>query len=366
MLKVKADKMLGNTRMDFDLELPLGITAVLGPSGSGKSTLLKMIAGIIEPDKGEIVLKDQVFCRKGIEGEHYYYLPSHKRNIGYVSQNYSLFPHLNVEDNILFGVKGKEASFTVPQMLDWMRLPGIEKRWINQLSGGQQQRVALARALMTNPTLLLLDEPFSALDNLVRNKLRQDLSRIHREFQIPIIFVTHNLEDAMVLGDYLVIVDEGEILQKGPKETVFAKPNCVHTARLLGMKNFIYGRIIKHYETAGIGILDWEGRKLKVPWNNELRLGQKTAFGIRGENLTLVKESNEFTRKTETNLMAAKIIEVVPSWIGSRLTLSFPHTRREMEMLISSSAFERHVGDKKEILVDFETSFLCYLGDVEE
>lgn len=118
-----------------------------------------------------------------------------------------------------------------------------------------------------------------------------------------------------------------------------------------------------YYEVAGIGVLDWEGRELKVPWVEGLRLGQQAAFGIRGENLALVKQGNEFTSKKETNLTGARIKEVVPSWIGHRLTLSFDHTDREMEMLISSSAYERHVKDKKEILVDFEMPFLCYLGE---
>ncbi|MFA5537327.1 MAG: hypothetical protein WDA53_09175, partial [Bacillota bacterium] len=169
-------------------------------------------------------------------------------------------------------------------------------------------------------------------------------------------------EDAMVLGDYLVIVDEGEILQKGSKTAVFAKPNCVHTARLLGMKNFMYGKITKHYENAGIGILDWEGKEIKVLWTEELKLGQQAAFGIRGENLALVKESNEFISTKETNLVLATIKEVVPSWIGNRLTLSFEHTDREMEMLLSSTAYERHVKNKQEIMVDFEAATLCYLG----
>lgn len=360
MLKVNAEKTLGTIQMSFEFELPFGITAVLGPSGSGKSTLLKMVTGILEPEQGEIVLGGNVFFRKNSDEANCYTLPSYKRRIGYVSQNYGLFPHLNVEENILFGVQGKTPPFSVVQMLDWMRLPGLEKRRVHQLSGGQQQRVALARALMTSPSLLLLDEPFSALDNLVRNKLRQDLMRIHREFAIPIIFVTHNLEDAQVLGDQMIIIDEGQILQVGKKERVFARPNGIQTARLLGMRNFIYGTVMKINKDQRSGIIDWDGIALTVPWSEELKLGEKVVYGIRGENINLIKPDDN-PLDWEENLLTARIIDVVHSLMGYRLTLAFAHTKREMEISLSSSSYERHVNDKEEISIVFEPESMCFL-----
>lgn len=361
MLKVNAEKLLGAMRMTFHFELPLGITAVLGPSGSGKSTLLKMITGILEPDEGEIILGEEVFLSKDLREKKHYSLPPYKRRIGYVSQNYSLFPHLNVQENIIFGVGDKTPPFSVPEILDWLRLSGLGKRRINQLSGGQQQRVALARALMISPSLLLLDEPFSALDNLVRNKLRQDLIRVHREFAIPIVFVTHNLEDALVLGDHIIIIDEGRILQLGKKENVFAWPNSVQTAKLLAMRNFIHGKIVKRDAAKKVMSIDWEGQELLVPWSEDVKLGQQVTYGIRGENINLIKKDSKAELESKINLFSARIVDKMPSWMGYRLLLSFVHTPREVELLVSNSSYERHIGEKREIKVAFEPQFLCLL-----
>lgn len=365
MLKVKAEKRLGSMAFSFDFELPFGITAVLGPSGSGKSTLLKLVAGILEPEVGEIKLKEQVFFRKAPHEKKYYSLPPYKRQIGYVSQNYGLFPHLNVEQNITFGVQGKKPPFPVTKLLDWMRLSGLEKRRIDQLSGGQQQRVALARALMTGPSLLLLDEPFSALDNLVKNKLRQDLMRIHREFEIPVVFVTHNLDDALVLGDYIVVIDEGSILQIGRKEEVFSRPNSIQAAKLLGVRNFIHGTVAGCDTVKKTMLIDWDGKKLAVPWAEGIEPGQQVTYGIRGENINLIKtgQNQKLDPELTTNLFSAQIVDTMPSLMGYRLVLSFAHTSREMELLVSNAGYERHVKGKKEIEVVFEPEFLCLLQE---
>lgn len=363
VLKVKAEKKLGFIVFSFDLELPFGITAVLGPSGSGKSTLLKMVAGILEPEEGEIKLKEQVFFRKAPQEKKHYSLPPYKRRIGYVSQNYGLFPHLNVEQNITFGVQGNKPTVPVTKMLDWMRLSGLGKRRIHQLSGGQQQRVALARALMTGPSLLLLDEPFSALDNLVKNKLRQDLMGIHRELELPIIFVTHNLDDAMVLGDYIVIIDEGRVLQIGRKQDVFSRPNSIQTAKLLGVRNFIHGMVTGHDAVKERMFIDWDGKKLAVPWAEGVQLGQKVTYGIRGENINVVKtnQNQQLEPELTTNLFSAQIVDTVQGLMGYRLVLSFAHTSRKMEIIVSNAGYERHVKGKKEIQVIFEPQFLCLL-----
>lgn len=363
MLKVKVKKTLGTMEMGFDCELPFGITAVLGPSGSGKSTLLKLVTGILTPEEGEISLKGKVFFQKQNKAGKAYSLPAYERRIGYVSQNYSLFPHLNVEENILFGVGKENPPFSLGEMVDWLRLEGLEKRRVDQLSGGQQQRVALARALMTRPALLLLDEPFSALDNLVRNRLRQDLLRIHQEFAIPIVFVTHNLEDALVLGDYVVIIDEGTILQFGKKDEVFALPNSIQTAKLLGMRNFIYGKVRRLDPARQEASINWEGEDLVVPWSDKLKLGQEVSYGIRGENINLIK-TDQGTGKKEPNRFPAQIKEQMQSWMGYRLILSLAHTYREMEILVSSSSYERHIGEKKEIEILLETKFLCLLENI--
>jgi len=348
--------------MDMDLILPFGITAVLGPSGAGKSTLLKLVAGIFRPDEGEIILQDQVFFRKEAGEKKFFELPPYQRRIGYVSQNYSLFPHLSVQENIMFGVKGKRPLFTLEEMLGWLRLMGLENRRIQQISGGQQQRVALARALMTGPSLLLLDEPFSALDNLVRNRLRGDLLRIHRQFQLPIIFVTHNLEDALSVGDYIIIIHEGKILQQGEKDQVFARPNSVQTAKLVGMKNILAARVLQVDRTGQKVLVDWEGKTLEGPWLPELEPGQKVVFGVRGENILLIRPGRELKQQLKPNLFLAQIEDIVRDWMGYRLILTFDHTKRKVEMLVPSHVYERYVAGKNSITVSFKPQSLCLLA----
>ena len=362
MLQIRVKKSLGSMLMDLDLQLPFGITAVLGPSGAGKSTLLKLVAGIIRPDEGEIVLQDRVFFRKEAGAKKLFELPPYRRKIGYVSQNYSLFPHLSVRENILFGVKGKNPLFTLEEMLGWLRLTGLENRRVQQISGGQQQRVALARALMTGPSLLLLDEPFSALDALVRNKLRGDLLRIHRRFRLPIIFVTHNLEDVLAVGDYIIVLHEGKILQGGEKNLVFARPNSVQTAKLVGMKNILPARVLQVDEAGRKILVDWDGKSLEGPWLSGLEPGQRVVFGVRSEHILLIRPGRELKEQLKPNLFSARIEDVVRDWMGYRLILTFDHTRRKMEMLLPSHVYERYVDGKSTITVSFKPHSLCLLA----
>ncbi|NLC37846.1 MAG: ABC transporter ATP-binding protein [Clostridia bacterium] len=279
-----------------------------------------------------------------------------------MSQNYSLFPHLSVRENILFGVKGKNPLFTLEEMLGWLRLTGLENRRVQQISGGQQQRVALARALMTGPSLLLLDEPFSALDALVRNKLRGDLLRIHRRFRLPIIFVTHNLEDALAVGDYIIVLHEGKILQGGEKNLVFARPNSVQTAKLVGMKNILPARVLQVDEAGRKILVDWDGKSLEGPWLPELEPGQRVVFGVRGEHILLIRPGRELKEQLKPNLFSARIEDVVRDWMGYRLILTFDHTRRKMEMLLPSHVYERYVDGKSTITVSFKPHSLCLLA----
>ena len=209
---------------DVSLDIPEGeFTALLGPSGSGKTTLLRIIAGLEFPDRGSVWFGDNDVTHS----------PAASRGIGFVFQHYALFGHMTVADNVAFGLsvmkKAKRPSRQairerVSELLDLVRLPGIEKRFPSQLSGGQRQRVALARALARNPRILLLDEPFGALDAKVRRELRGALREIHNRLKLTSIFVTHDQEEAFALADRVALLNEGNLVQIAAPQQLLANP----------------------------------------------------------------------------------------------------------------------------------------------
>jgi spermidine/putrescine ABC transporter ATP-binding subunit len=213
---------------------------LLGPSGSGKTTLLRSIAGFITPDEGTI----------SFDGEHVETVPVHRRAIGMVFQSYALFPHLTIAENIGFGldVRGRpreDISKRVAEMLALVRLKGLEARYPRQLSGGQQQRVALARALITEPKVLLLDEPLGALDRRLRQEMQVELKDIQRETGITAIFVTHDQEEALTLSDRIAIIDQGRLIQVDAPQTVYERPANIFAANFLGDANVFRGTPVK-------------------------------------------------------------------------------------------------------------------------
>ncbi|WP_332692278.1 sulfate/molybdate ABC transporter ATP-binding protein [Halalkalibacter lacteus] len=237
MLKVSITKTFNHFNLDTDFSIANGITGIIGPSGCGKSVTLQCIAGLKTPDLGEIVLDQQPFfhANKRIN------VKTKDRNVGYVFQHYALFPHLTVHQNIAYGLKyGKksEKKEKVARMLKKVQLIGYENHYPNQLSGGQQQRVALARTLITEPALLLLDEPFSALDHHVKHLLEQELLTIIKQhYSGVVLLVTHDMEEAYRLCDHVLIYDKGRIVQAGEKKEVFNKPVNVTAATIIGCKN---------------------------------------------------------------------------------------------------------------------------------
>ena len=217
---------LGNRLILDDLSFSLAegqIAALLGPSGCGKTTLLRSIAGLIQPSDGTIRFGKQLVSLSSLV------MPSHKRKIGYVPQEGALFPHLSVADNIAFGLDRSvftkyQIRQTTKEMLSLIGLQGYESRMPNQLSGGQQTRVALARALAIKPAIILLDEPFSALDEALRDDLRSDVINLLRASKTTAILVTHDREEALVSADVVALMRAGKIVQQGSPEAVYSKP----------------------------------------------------------------------------------------------------------------------------------------------
>src|ERR1700678_1949065 len=202
------------------VEAPSGcLLALLGPSGSGKTTLLRIIAGLDSADTGTVLYRDEEVTTR----------PARDRNVGFVFQHYALFRHMDVYENIAFGLRVRrrpaaKVDARVRELLALIRLEGLGRRSPSQLSGGQRQRVALARALAAEPNVLLLDEPFGALDAKVRQELRQWLRRFHEEIKVTTIFVTHDQEEAFELADHVVVMRGGRVEQQGTPQEVFDRP----------------------------------------------------------------------------------------------------------------------------------------------
>ena len=206
MLDVHIKKKLEHFSMDVKLKVENEILVLVGPSGSGKTTILNVIAGLDNPDDGWVQLNGQAYYqRKGKS------LPPQKRNIGYLFQDYALFPHMSVEKNIFYGMKDKKATSRIEQLVEVLGIGHLLPKYPQQISGGEKQRVALARALATEPSVLLLDEPLSALDRDTRLECQDELLRIHQMWKIPFIIVTHDMDEAEKLGDTLLFLKKGTV-----------------------------------------------------------------------------------------------------------------------------------------------------------
>jgi iron(III) transport system ATP-binding protein len=221
----------------LELTVPQGsFCAVLGPSGSGKTTLLRILAGFDRPDRGRVAVGDMVF-----DDETHHVAPEHRR-IGYVSQDGSLFPHLNVESNIAFGLARRDRrGATVDELLEAVGLAGARRQYPHQLSGGQQQRVALARALAVDPHIVLLDEPFAALDDVLRQSVRSDVHEILRSSGATAILVTHDQDEALSMADLVAVMRDGRIAQVASPKHLYHHPVDAELARLVGGANLIDG-----------------------------------------------------------------------------------------------------------------------------
>ena len=208
--------------------------SILGPSGCGKSTTLRMVAGFVMPTNGEILLGDNNIT----------YVAPEKRNIGFVFQNYAIFPHMNVFDNIAFGLRMRDVSKSlivekVKASLEQVNLLGFENRFQRELSGGEQQRVALARVLVTEPQILLLDEPLSALDKKLREEMKIWIKELQKKLQITTVYVTHDQSEALTMSDRIAIMDKGKISQIGTPKEIYEKPSNKFVADFIGISNFL-------------------------------------------------------------------------------------------------------------------------------
>ena len=270
---------------DVTFNLKAGhVCAIVGESGSGKTTLVRLIAGLERPDHGTIAMDGKVIASLGK------FVQPEKRKIGLVFQEYALFPHLTVFENVLYGIsKIKNKKNRAQEMLDLVGLEDMGARYPHQLSGGQQQRVALARALAPEPSLLILDEPFSNLDAMLRTQLRNEVFNIIKKTEVTVLFVTHDTQDALSVADEILILQNGKVVQKDAAANLYVKPNTLYVASLFGSTV----RINKNLQNA-----------FKCP------LKENCCHAIRNEKIKVNPSSGDFECEYITTAKVIKKIEL--------------------------------------------------------
>ncbi|MCK1526192.1 ABC transporter ATP-binding protein [Bradyrhizobium sp. 182] len=290
------------------LEIEQGkVLSLLGPSGCGKTTTLRIIAGFVSPDEGSVQ----------IAGENVGELKPYERNVGLLFQDYALFPHMTVAQNVAYGMRyrGTPAS-TIPsrvkEMLSLVQLNGMDARYPNQLSGGQQQRVALARALATDPQIVLLDEPLSALDAKLRLELRIELKEILRSVGATTIVVTHDQEEALSLGDEVVVMHAGKIVQRGTPTQIYKTPANKFVAEFVGRSNWFHGTRQRRSNGGISSYVTGDGVEIRA--RSEQSDQQWTSdLCIRPENIHLVEGTGrELCQETENNVLQGVVLDVAP------------------------------------------------------
>lgn len=269
--------------LTFDVQVG-ELVCLLGSSGSGKSTMLRIIAGLEEPKSGKVFWN----------GEDYTQKPTHERGFGLMFQDYALFPHRSVAENIAFGLRmagrpKSEINTLVEKALANIRMQEFANRPVTELSGGEQQRVALARALAPDPHLLMLDEPLGALDHNLRTELLKDLRKRLHESQKPVIYVTHDQEEAFALADRLLLLHEGRLVQEGAPETVFNQPANAWVASFLGLGNLVPAKLITSK------IVDTELCRFELGTPSDLEIGSDCMLLLRPED-ALLGEKATFTQ----------------------------------------------------------------------
>ncbi len=268
---------------DLNLDIKKGeFISLLGPSGSGKTTLLMILAGFEKATSGSVSL----------DGTHIENLPPHKRGLGVVFQNYALFPHMTVAENIAFPLKMRRYSRSiikqkVQKVLDMVQLSDYGKRRPTEMSGGQQQRIALARALVFEPRVILMDEPFGALDKQLREQMQLDIRDMHKRLGLTVVFVTHDQSEALTMSDRIAVFNKGNIEQIGTPLEIYEKPKTDFVAQFIGETNLIKGIVASIDDNfIRMKINDTE---LKVTKINSVKLGEEIAISLRPELITLSK-----------------------------------------------------------------------------
>lgn len=329
MLEVELEKRLGHTLVEVDFTSRALKSVVFGPSGCGKTTLLKMLSGLCSPDRGRIGFKQNLVFDSAATVA----IPAHKRNFAYLPQKCCLFPHMDVWANIAYPLRLQKSNEVKNLVHIWAQRLGIESllaRYPAQLSGGQQQRVALARVFASKPALLLLDEPFSALDQGVREEMRDILITLVDEFQIPALLVTHDREEAYVFGEHMVVMHDGRVLESGMLEQIYHTPAYLETARMLGFDNS--WRIAGYEESQVVLENGW-----KVTSAGDLR-ADATHLCIRPEDVMILRPDRPLRHGVRDNVISVILRRIHPRGRHYKLVVE-ASSKQYLDINIPAHAF---------------------------
>ena len=289
MLEISLDKRLGALRLQAELTHPAeGVLALFGRSGSGKTSLINMLAGLLRPDRGRIVLRGETLfdSAKGID------LPAHRRRIGYVFQESRLFPHLTVQDNLLYGWRrapAQERRTGLAEVVELLGLNSLLTRRPGLLSGGEKQRVALGRALLANPRLLLMDEPLASLDQTRKLEILPFIERLRDDLKLPVVYVSHAMEEIVRLADTLVLLSEGQIVASGPLEELTSRLDLRPLTGRYEAGSVIVATLAHHDLDDDLSELDFAGGRLVVP-RLDVAEGSELRLRIRARDIALASE----------------------------------------------------------------------------
>ena len=358
MIKIDSiSKSFGETKVLGKLSLEVKeeeILSLLGPNGCGKTTLLNILSGLTRQDEGNIFINDVLVSGKA--GTKKVYLKPSDRKVGYVFQTVSLFPHMRVKDNVAYGLKAlhlpsQEVKKRTIDLLDFVGLREYARFYPSQLSGGQKQRIALARSLATEPQILLLDEPVSAVDPQLRESFRLELKNYLQSLKITVVYVTHNLSEAFIMSDRIAVMGNGSIQQIGSGADLFDKPNSGYVAKFLGVNSF-KGKATKT-----------RGRFLEIEANSLLLLstltpnlvGKNIIATIKPENITLTKSADIESQGDEVNFIEGIVTEMVQMRSNAQVTVDVGIVLKTRLPLTVIKNLGLMVGDKVHVFFNAET-----------
>jgi molybdate transport system ATP-binding protein len=337
--------------LEVEFQAAVGVTVLFGPSGAGKTLTLDSIAGFVKPDAGRIMLDDVIL----FDGASAVNLPPRRRNCGYVFQNYALFPHMTLRSNLLFAadrLPRLERHRRVNEILERFHLKDVAGRRPHEVSGGEQQRCSIARALIGSPKLLLLDEPARGLDAPLREELYQVLRQVRSDFNLPVLLVTHDLDECFTLGDEMLVLREGRIVQSGPPRKVLDQPANVEVARLLGISNLFQAEIAAldpGRNTSRLRVRDFE---LNGPYYPGRLRGDRVWMCARAEELRAQPHNGS---RPGPNQVPARLVRVSERAQAVRLEFA-----DEIAVDVPREQYERQK-DNKDWLVEFPPQSLRVL-----
>ena len=340
MIRIEGLTILLKTFQIVDLHIQIEegeFHFLLGPTGSGKTLILESIIGLHKPKKGKIWVGE-----KGVQG-----LPPEQREISYVPQDLALFPHLNVRENILYGIRAKNHALNafeeyVGSLIQVMRIGHLLERFPANLSGGEKKRVALLRALAPKPKLLLLDEPLSGLDPSIKFEIQQLLKTLHTSFRPTVLCVSHDFEEAYLLGDKMTVFMDGHVEQVGKRDEVFLKPKTKNVAQFLGLKNLYRGKISGKEDKVERSLLDINGLRFSIPndaCQSRIETGREVDLYIRPEEVMILREEKPIKESLKRNIFVGNITDISDRGRHHSVFFEEVKTRILFEISIPNYAF---------------------------